>query len=201
MPAPRKMETTGTPRSVTKALRLLGLFAKNRRGMGLTEIAAMSELPKGTTHRLLIALEEEGFVLQDPESRKWGLGFQIVQLYHACREQWACVQMAVPWMQRLRDQVQETICLVIEDSRDAICLERVDPDHELHLHTEVGIREPLHSGAGRKLLMALLPEKRREQIIRGASAVYTSDGDEFRAVAPRPGSDPSAGLRRDYWGA
>lgn len=150
---------------MTKALKLLGMFADNRPRMGLTELAALSGLPKGTAHRLLIALEEEDLVLQDPESRKWGLGFGVMRLYHNFREQFSLFQIVTPWMQRLRDQFQETICLVVEDSGHAICVERVDPHHELRLHTAVGSREPLHAGAGRKVLLAFLPEERRDQII------------------------------------
>lgn len=90
-------------------------------------------------------------------------------------------------MQQLRDRVQETVCLVMEDSGDAICPERIDPDRELRLNTAVGIREPLHSGAGRKLLMAFLREERCEQIIAEKG---------LRPFTSRTVTDPEQ-LRRD----
>lgn len=96
MSAPRQAKRNGASHSITKALRLLGLFAEGRADLGLTEAAALAALPKGTTHRILIALEHEGFLLQGPDSRNWGLGFQVVHLYQACREQWACVRVAIP---------------------------------------------------------------------------------------------------------
>lgn len=165
MPIARRAGVTGVPRSVSKALKLLRLFAETRAPMGLTEIATRAGIPKGTVHRLLIAMEEEGFVLQDGASRNWGLGFRALQQYNAFREQMSLLKVASPWMQRLRDEVQETVSLVIEDSGYGVCIERFDPNHELRFQNSLGVRVPLHAGATRKALLAFLPEDRRESIL------------------------------------
>lgn len=73
----------GEPHSmstVTKALGLLDHFSEARPALGLTELQRLAGRDKATVYRHLLALEEAGFVEQDPKTRAYRLGHSLVRL-------------------------------------------------------------------------------------------------------------------------
>ncbi|MCB1355005.1 MAG: IclR family transcriptional regulator [Maritimibacter sp.] len=84
--------------TVTKALSLLGLFARATPELGLSELARRSGLNKTTTYRLMSELAAQGFVEQVGAGRAYRLGPAFLRLA-ALREQ------AVP----MRETVQAVV--------------------------------------------------------------------------------------------
>lgn len=66
--------------TVTKALGLLEHFNEVRPALGLSELQRIAGRDKATVYRHLIALEEAGFVEQDPKTRAYRLGHSLVRL-------------------------------------------------------------------------------------------------------------------------
>ena len=63
-----------------KALRLLESFSREVRSQGVTEVARKLNIHKSTAHALLTTLKEEGYVIFDPMSRKYFLGYKLIDL-------------------------------------------------------------------------------------------------------------------------
>jgi DNA-binding IclR family transcriptional regulator len=55
---------------VSKAMRVLKMILTESENPGISEIASKLKLAKSTTHGILAALEETGWVLRDPITRK-----------------------------------------------------------------------------------------------------------------------------------
>lgn len=66
--------------SVHRALHILSLFSHRRPALGVSEISRSLSLPKGTIHGLIRTLVNQGFLSQDPETRKYRLGLKIYEL-------------------------------------------------------------------------------------------------------------------------
>jgi DNA-binding IclR family transcriptional regulator len=66
--------------SINKALAILSLFSYSKPSYGLMEIASILGLPKGTAHNIIRTLEENKFLQQDKETRKYSLGAKILTL-------------------------------------------------------------------------------------------------------------------------
>src|SRR5947209_3618925 len=66
--------------SIERAAAILRALAGGSRRLGVSELSERLGHAKGTVHGLLRALQEEGFVEQDPESGKYHLGASLVQL-------------------------------------------------------------------------------------------------------------------------
>jgi len=66
--------------SIKRAARILSLFSYSRPHLGVSEIAKEIDMPVGTVHGLVRTLEEEGFLAQDPKSRKYRLGMRLHEL-------------------------------------------------------------------------------------------------------------------------
>jgi DNA-binding IclR family transcriptional regulator len=71
----------------------------------LSEIARATDLNKATLHAILGALTESGFVLREEEKKTYSLGPALVALGGAAVEANPAVQLAVPQMQGLSDEL------------------------------------------------------------------------------------------------
>jgi DNA-binding IclR family transcriptional regulator len=95
-------------------------------------------------------------VAQDPQSKKYRLGYGAIDLGRRAASSLPIRQAADPVMRRLAEETGETVVLtVVNDARDrAVCIERIESRHDLRLHLEVGEQSPLHAGASSKVLLA-----------------------------------------------
>jgi len=66
--------------TVSKALELLNLFSDATPEMGLIEFAKSSGRDKATVHRYLGELEANGFLEQNPETKRYRLGVAVLRL-------------------------------------------------------------------------------------------------------------------------
>lgn len=66
--------------SVQRALDILSCFSISRPTLGIVEISELVGLPKPTVHGLVRTLAHNGFLRQDPESRRYGLGSKVFEL-------------------------------------------------------------------------------------------------------------------------
>lgn len=154
--------------SVTKALRLLRHFSPERPLLSLAEIARMSGLAKATAYRYLRALEEEGMVARSgmpPDDVKYQLGIRLMELGNLAADQIEIRKLALPYMERLRDEVNEVVHLVVPDQGEAVYVERVETDRPIQLFTRIGLRVPMYAGSGPRLLLAFMEEQEREEVL------------------------------------
>lgn len=66
--------------SSSKTIQLLSFFSATRPEIGLSEMCRIAKRDKATTHRHLQALEDVGFVEQNPMTRQYRLGPALLQL-------------------------------------------------------------------------------------------------------------------------
>lgn len=142
-----------TVRAVERALDILLCFTESTE-LGLTEIASKVSLHKSTVHRLLASLEGRGFVLRDASTDKYKLGFRIWELSANLSQTDDPAIILLPEMERLRDELGETISLYIRDGKERIRIQAVQSNHPIRRVAPIGVRLPLYVGASSKILMA-----------------------------------------------
>lgn len=91
--------------SVTKTLELLAYFSVTQPEIGLSQLCRLAKRDKATTHRHLQALEEAGFVEQNPATRQYRLGPLVL---HLARVREATVPREAGAKQALTDLAQAT---------------------------------------------------------------------------------------------
>ncbi|MEX0758621.1 MAG: IclR family transcriptional regulator, partial [Tistlia sp.] len=134
-------------------------------GWRLSDLAGAAELGQAATHRLLAALTDSGFAYQDPESRRYFLGYEIVRL-GSLATRFDVAELARPALLRLARETGDTVFLSVREGLDALCLERQVGDFPIKTLTlTVGDRRPLGVGAGSLALLAFLPEREVAEII------------------------------------
>ena len=151
-----------TVRAVERALDILQCFA-NEQDMTLTEIAARVSLNKSTVHRLLATLEERGFILRNGD--KFRLGYSIWELAANLTQVDDPSQLLLPEMERLRDQLSETVSLYVMSGNDRIRIQAVQSNQAIRRVAPVGARLPLYVGASSKVLLAYAAPEQQSAVL------------------------------------
>jgi IclR family transcriptional regulator, KDG regulon repressor len=155
-----------TVRAVERALDILLCFTDSS-DLSLTEIAMRVSLHKSTVHRLLASLEGKGFVLRDPSSDKYRLGFRIWELSANLTHSDDPAIVLLPEMERLRDQLDETISLYVRDGLERVRVQAVESNQAIRRVAPIGARLPLYVGASSKILVAFAEPEVQEAVING----------------------------------
>jgi DNA-binding IclR family transcriptional regulator len=170
--------------SVQRAIDILNLFDNNKPELGTTDIAKAMNLPKSTVAGLVSTLVTNGYLNQNPENRKYRLGFKLAERAGVLLEQFDLRQIAAPVLERLRDQCNESVNLAIRDDDHVVYIERLHGKNMLAMRSEIGKREWIHSTAlGKAILSKLSAEEmhdfiNRHELIRVTPQTIT-DQDAF----------------------
>lgn len=166
-----------TIRAVERALDVLLCFTAGS-DWGLTEIAQRVGLHKSTVHRLLATLEQNGFVVRDEATEKYRLGLRILELSaHARAGDPAVVLLGE--MERLRDQLGETVSLYVRDRKDRVRIQAVQSEQAVRRVAPVGARLPLTVGASSKVLLAFGDPGERDALLADVSWPTPKDRDAY----------------------
>jgi DNA-binding IclR family transcriptional regulator len=161
--------SAGDYRSLQRAVLLLDQFDRKHQELGASELARLSGLNKGTTHRIAQALVSLRFLEQDPDSRQYRLGVRLLELGSMVSAGLDIRERAKPVLRRVTEQCGETTYLLLYREGHAVCVERTEGIHLLRdLATEVGSVLPLNVGAAPVAMLAHLPEEERRPLVEEA---------------------------------
>jgi IclR family transcriptional regulator, KDG regulon repressor len=151
--------------SVQRAIDILNLFSRTIPELGTTEIAEALGLHKSTVAGLIFTLEANGYLDQNPATRKYRLGLRILERSSALLSQVEVRKVAMPWLEQLRSWFGEGVKLAIRDGVDVVYIEQLQGTHPLGVRDEVGKRAPVYCTALGKALVAWLPPSEVSEIV------------------------------------
>lgn len=152
-----------TNRTVIKAMELLQLFLTHPQ-LTLPEAVRFSGQPKTSVYRMLLSLEEGGFLRRTAEGAfELGLGF--LQYGQAVSERLDIRRVALPVMKRLNEEIGEAVNLIVRDGEEAIYVEKVDTKEPVRVYTAIGRRAPLYAGACPRVLLTFIPQAEQEEYL------------------------------------
>lgn len=142
-----------TIRSVDRALDILLCFLE-RKNWTLTELTKQTGLHKSTVFRLLLTLEEKGFLLRDADTEKYRLGRRIWELSLQLDLSTDPATLFLAEMEKLRDELEETVSLYVRDDLKRIRIQAVESQQAIRRVAPVGAHMSLTVGASSKVLVA-----------------------------------------------
>jgi IclR family KDG regulon transcriptional repressor len=145
--------------SVDRALTIIKLVSQKREGIGVTDLASIIGLNKSSIFKLLSTLVNHGFIEQDPETKKYRLGYIYLELSSILLESIDLRSQAKPFLKQLEDLTNEVIHLVIYDSGEVVYIEKLEGTETLRTHSKVGNRAPVHCTSVGKAILAYLPQQ------------------------------------------
>jgi len=176
-----KSENKSTVRAVERSLDILKCFIDSTE-LGLTEIADRISLHKSTVHRMVYTLEKKGFLMKNPDTDKYRLGFSIWELSANLIGIDDPATLFLPEMQMLRDTLEETISLYVRDGYERIRIQSVESKKAIRRVAPIGMRLPLSIGASSKVLIAFEDVATQNSILDQLEKQYAVNRSEFLEV-------------------
>ena len=167
---------------------IFDVLCQNHQGVSVKNLSEEVNFPMGTTHRLLTSLAYFGYVTQDKVTKKYHLGFKLVDLANALLSQIDLRTVARPYLVNLAQKANETVHLVILDQNESLYLDRVESGEQhqlLQMVSKVGMRIPAHSCSVGKVLLAAFSVKELNDFIKTKglprrTEKTITDADQFK---------------------
>jgi DNA-binding IclR family transcriptional regulator len=139
---------------VDRAARLMNCFTSDTQELDLQQMTALAGLPKPTTFRLLANMVRHGLLEYKHASGNYMLGFTSLLLAEALLQGLPLRVQARPFMEEIRDSLNETVVLSIKDHDHRINIESVESTQVITATLNLGVRIPLYAGAASQVLLA-----------------------------------------------
>ncbi|GAA1969785.1 IclR family transcriptional regulator C-terminal domain-containing protein [Catenulispora subtropica] len=150
--------TGGFSQSLERGLEILSAFTEHRPVLGIADLARAAGLTKSTAHRYVATLAKLGYVLQDPDTRKYSLGPRVIDLGFAALNSMEITRIAAQPLQALSDETGYPASMAVLDGADVVYVDRRRSRRatgfpmDITLH--VGSRLPAYCTSMGKVLLA-----------------------------------------------
>jgi IclR family pca regulon transcriptional regulator len=150
------MAMTPHIQSIERAVRMLSLFGHEEPHLSLPQLTERSGLGRASTHRYATALRREGLLRYDEARNLYSLGPRILGLASVAMASLRVVTIAGPHMDRLAQDLNETIVLSVADG-GAATVARVSeaPRRSVVISPRLGMRLD-HLGSAQGVLITAL---------------------------------------------
>ncbi len=155
----KQMENTaarnGDTGTLGKAMALVEMVADAAAPLRFTDILNRSGQPRGTLHRQLRHLVEEGLIELDTDGA-YVPGLRLLRLASRAWSRNEFRQLAAPHLQVLHDATGETVHLALLRGADVIYLDKVEARQAVRMHSLIGNASPAYcTGVGKAALATL----------------------------------------------
>jgi len=129
------------------------------KGLALTELCAITQLPKGTVSRMLGSLITHGYAVQEPESKKYRLTMRLFEIGCRVAGRMNLLSVARPYLESLSNVTEEAVHLVTRSEDEVVYLYKEEPVQSVvRMSSFVGLRIPMYCTGVGKSILAFLPD-------------------------------------------
>ena len=158
---PRKATSTSNRYRIQvldRAAQIMDCFGFDHKELSVSEIGRRTRLHKSTTHRILMALEYNQLIKQNPETGKYHLGIKLFKLGNQAVLQFDLRDICRPHLVRLMDKTKETVHLAVLDGDQVLYLDKVEGPHALRMPSRVGRHITTYCTSLGKAMLSCLEE-------------------------------------------
>jgi DNA-binding IclR family transcriptional regulator len=152
--------------SVKKAFAILSAISSSPDGLGVSGLAKNLKIAKSTVHGMTSALEELGAVMRNPLTKKYKLGFTLLEIGRSAYTQIDLKTSARPVMEALMEKTQTSVFLGILNWDHVSILDIVESRQDLKITAPVGTTIPMLAGAVGKVFLASMDEEQARKIVK-----------------------------------
>ncbi len=151
--------------SVVRACAILRILAKDNEPLRVGEIAKRMELDRTTAYRIVVTLENCGFIEKKPGTKEYKLGVAAFEIGSAYQRTTDLYSVARPVMIELAAALQEAVHWAVLNGHQTVCIDKIDSPRGLGTTSKIGRSAPLHCSSVGKVLLAFQPDERRAAIL------------------------------------
>ena len=157
-----QLNTVGKAVAIIETLRMAG------RPLSIKEIAETLGLNKSSLHHHIKTLNENGYLQQDGESRKYDIGLNLVRVGQAYLQRLNVRERGHYYLEQLSRKLSETVHMMVLDREELVYIDKVDVNHrpgDLKCSSFIGLRTDVYSTAAGKMLLSHLQRGALEEIL------------------------------------
>ena len=155
--------------TIGKAISLFETIRSANRPLSIKEIADAMDLNKSSLHHHVKTLTEFGYLQQDPDSRKYDIGLNLVRVGQAYLQRLDVRERGHLFLEELSKQLNETVHMLVLDYDEAVYVDKVDVQHQpgaLKCSSFIGLRTDVYSTACGKVLLSDLESGSLSAVLR-----------------------------------
>ncbi len=148
----------GQSTTVDKAVRIVQLLAEHPEGLGINALCRQLDTQKPGLLRILASLTAPGWVIKDPHSLRYRLGYRLLTLGAQALLGPHFQDIAHQGLRQLAQETHETANLGVLDQWQVVFIDQMEGVQAIRLQVRVGSRAPVHCTALGKALSANAPQ-------------------------------------------
>lgn len=143
--------------SIAKAFRVLEAFSAAYPRMTLSEVAQRADLDISATQRLCHTLHKLGYLDKNPVTRQFSLSIRVLDLSYHYKHSSQLVSAAMPILQHLSRETEETVNLTVLDNTEIVYVSRIQSRHVLSTGVMTGSRLPAYCVSSGRAILSRMP--------------------------------------------
>ncbi|MEJ8728481.1 YiaKLMNOPQRS operon repressor [uncultured Clostridium sp.] len=143
-----------TVQSLDRVFDIVEALSNHGNELSISQVCSITGLHKSTVHRMLASLKARGYAVQT-SSGSYRLTFKFCNLSQKIINNVSVLPIVLPHLRALSMSVREIVHFVIQDNTNTVYLDRIEPpNHNYRSTVNIGMRRPLHTSAGGKIILA-----------------------------------------------
>jgi IclR family transcriptional regulator, pca regulon regulatory protein len=183
--ADKPSQSSDFVQSLERGLSVIRAFDEDHRELALSEVARSTGLTRAAARRFLLTLVKLGYV--NFSQGRFSLRPRVLELGYAYLSSLSLPEVAMPHMETLVAQINESCSISVLDETDIVYVARVPTRRIMSITLAVGTRLPAFVTSMGRVLLAGLPDDELEERLARIEVVpltsYTvKDMDALRAI-------------------
>jgi IclR family transcriptional regulator, KDG regulon repressor len=142
---------------VKKAFDILKAISRSEKGLRISDISLDLDISKSTVHGITAALEEQGAIIRNKDSKRYTIGLTLMELGKAAYERVDITNAARPAMENLMEQCGESVFLGIRNAHHVTVIDIVESRKDFKISSPIGTALPFLAGAVGKAFLSAMP--------------------------------------------
>ncbi|MCG8401704.1 MAG: IclR family transcriptional regulator [Firmicutes bacterium] len=155
--------------SAEKVLWILDRLGEEPYEINLTALAKEMNTVKSGVYKILSIMVTHGFVVQNPETKKYSIGPALYRLGNVYNNRVGIWEIAKPIIIQVAEITQETVSIGIREGDTAILAYRVDSPLPVRHVENIGTKFPINASAIGKVLAAYYDDARIKELLSSST--------------------------------
>ena len=151
--------------TVSRILDILEMVASSDRPLSPTDLAVQLNIPKASLHRLVGALEQQGYLKTRMNQRGLQPGHRLNKVALGVLASAPLQAQRRTILSALSQEIGETCNIAVPDGSEMIYFDRAETHWPVRVQLQIGSRVPVWATAGGKMFLSSLPKAKRASLI------------------------------------
>ena len=150
--------------SITKVCLLIETLSQ-KKSWELADLCKAVGMPKTTVHRMLLTLEDNGYVIQEKQRGEYCLSFKLFSIGSRMLRHSGLRDTARPYCRELLEAIDETVNLCVVSGMEMLVVDKQITTQMLRQDSIIGNSFPLFQSASGKIFLAFAEETETEKVL------------------------------------